>query len=181
MTPEGASGALPSHWLVNGHLRPEAEVNLSPWDRGFRFGDGLYETIRVHRGRIFRLREHLARMAGGLDILGIDLDPASAFPDEELARLIAASSLARGEGRLRLFVTRGVDRGTAQPVAEPRATTLAAVEALAPGAPLSDPRQLRLVTVTALAPRPAAWASLKRAGSRRRRRRMSSWSRMVFF
>ncbi len=148
-------------WLWDGRLVPEAEVRLSPWDRGFRYGDGLYETLRVHRGRPFRLGEHLARMREGLALLELDLDPGAAFPRPDLLELIAASGLGAGEGRLRLFVTRGPDRGPALPPARVSPTRLAMVEPLAPGAPASDPRPLRLAAVTAMAPRPAAWASLK--------------------
>jgi branched-chain amino acid aminotransferase len=155
------SATEPRFWLWNGRLAPEAEVRLSPWDRGFRYGDGLYETLRVHRGRPFRLGEHLARMREGLGLLGLDLDPGAAFPRPDLLELIAASGLGAGEGRLRLFVTRGPDCGAALPPARVFPTCLAMAEPLAPGAPASDPRPLHLATVVPAAPRPAAWASLK--------------------
>lgn len=148
-------------WLWNGRLAPESEVALSPWDRGFRFGDGLYETLRVHRGRPFRLDAHLARMERGLRLLALDLDPHAAFPAADLGRLIAASGLQDREGRLRLFVTRGVDRGGAPPPLPTSPTLLASVEPLPPGAEPSDPEPLRLACVTPAVARPAAWAWLK--------------------
>ena len=162
MSPPGLPIAdQPRFWLWNGRLVPEATVALSPWDRGFRYGDGLYDTLRVHRGRPFRLAEHLARMAHGLRLLDLDLDPRVAFPVVDLERLIAAAGIAGGEGRLRLFVTRGADRGSALPPPVATPTRLAAIEALLPGAEPSDPRPLKLATVTPVAPRPAAWADLK--------------------
>lgn len=148
-------------WFWNGRLVPEPAVAVSPRDRGLRYGDGLYETLRVHRGSIIRLPEHLARMAQGLALLELDLDPHAAFAAAALAELVARNGLAGGEGRLRLLVTRGADQGSARPAAGALPTRLAHVEPLPPGAPPSDPRPLRLTTVAAAAPRPSAWAGLK--------------------
>lgn len=155
------SSAAPPIWLWNGQLVPEPAVRLSPRDRGLRFGDGLYETLRVHHGRVVRRREHLARMAEGLALLELDLDPEIVFEATILAELVARNGLAAGEGRLRLLVTRGPDPGSARPPARPLPTWLAQVEPLPPGAPPSDPRPLHLRTVALATPRPAAWASLK--------------------
>ena len=44
---------------LNGELLPLAEARISPLDRGFLFADGVYEVVPVHRGRPFRLRDHL--------------------------------------------------------------------------------------------------------------------------
>ena len=161
--PGGAASTLPAPpiWFWNGRLVPEPDVALSPRDRGFRYGDGLYETLRVHRGRPIRLAEHLARMAQGLALLELDLDPRAAFPPPALAALVAANGPAASDGRLRLVVTRGSDQGTARPPVAAAPTRLASVEPLPPGAPASDPRPIRLATVVAAAPRPAAWAGLK--------------------
>lgn len=149
------------HWLLNGRLRTGEEAAISPWDRGFRFGDGLYETLRLHRGVLIRCEEHLARMREGLAILELDLDPGAAFPVSDLDRLIGAMGLAAGEGRVRLVVTRGVDRGSALPQARPVPTCLALIEPLPAGTAASDPRPRALATVEAAQPRPAAWAGLK--------------------
>jgi len=149
------------HWLLNGRLLAGDATAISPWDRGFRFGDGLYETLRLHRGVLIRFAEHLERMREGLAILELALDPRVAFPIADLERLIAASGLATGEGRVRLVVTRGVDRGTALPPAHPIPTCLAMIEALPAGAPASVPHPRRLATVEAAQPRAAAWAGLK--------------------
>ena len=148
-------------WLVNGVLVPGPAASLSPWDRGFRFGDGVYETLRVHRGAVIRRAEHLHRMAEGLAILALDVDPDRAFPAADLDRLVAAAGLPTGEGRMRLYVTRGVDHGTARPPSAPLPTRLATVEPLPEGAPPSDPRPLTLAVVEAAFPRPAAWSGLK--------------------
>ena len=56
----------------NGEYVDKASVSLSPDDRGFLFGDGIYEVVRAYGGRFFRRDEHLARMAAGLEALEID-------------------------------------------------------------------------------------------------------------
>jgi len=50
----------------------ESEVHLSPFNRGFNFGDGVFETIRVYSGMVFRLEEHIQRLFKGLEVLGIE-------------------------------------------------------------------------------------------------------------
>jgi len=52
---------LPLVWL-NGRLLPLAEAHISPLDRGFLFGDGVYEVLPVYGGRAYRLDAHLERL-----------------------------------------------------------------------------------------------------------------------
>jgi branched-chain amino acid aminotransferase len=63
--------AIAGHVWVNGRVAPGEGVHLSVYDRGFQFGDGVYETIRAVGGRTMELAEHVARLrhsAEGLDI-----------------------------------------------------------------------------------------------------------------
>ncbi len=52
---------------LNGEFLPLAEARVSPMDRGFLFGDGVYEVIPVYSRRPFRLDEHLGRLQNSLD------------------------------------------------------------------------------------------------------------------
>jgi D-alanine transaminase len=52
---------------LNGEFLPLAEARISPMDRGFLFGDGVYEVIPVYSRRPFRLDEHLGRLQNSLD------------------------------------------------------------------------------------------------------------------
>lgn len=61
---------FPTCWM-NGAYLPLAEARISPLDRGFLFADGAYEVVPVHRGRPFRLREHLERFDRSLAALRI--------------------------------------------------------------------------------------------------------------
>jgi len=91
---------------LNGLFMPLAEARIPVLDRGFIFGDGVYEVIPVYSHRAFRLTEHLQRLQHSLD--GIRLqNPYSAT---EWARLISELiALNAGEDQyLYLHITRGV-------------------------------------------------------------------------
>ncbi|HUJ09614.1 MAG TPA: aminotransferase class IV [Verrucomicrobiae bacterium] len=65
---------------VNGRFRPEAQASVSIFDRGFLYGDGVFETMRTYGGRLFRAVEHMDRLFEGLQALGIE----SVLSPEEL-------------------------------------------------------------------------------------------------
>lgn len=90
----------------NGSYLPKAEVAISPDDRGFLFADGIYEVIRSYDGRLFRLPEHLARLAAGLNGLAIGgVDPEQI--GKIAARLIKENQLEQGDATVYAQVTRG--------------------------------------------------------------------------
>jgi D-alanine transaminase len=92
---------------LNGRYLPLAEAGISPLDRGFLFGDGVYEIVPVYSRRPFRLDEHLQRLAATL--AGIHL--ADPLPGDGwrnvVTRLIAAAPWA--DQSIYLQVTRGAD------------------------------------------------------------------------
>jgi 4-amino-4-deoxychorismate lyase len=94
-------------WLVNG--RPGNSVSAD--DRGLAYGDGLFETIAIRRGKARFLPAHLQRLAEGCRRLAIPL-PESVLLEKDLARL--AGGLERGTAKI--IVTRGAGpRGYAPP------------------------------------------------------------------
>ena len=56
----------------NGDFAPEDNVAISPFNRGLLYGDGVFETLRAYSGRVFRLAQHLERLADGLPVLRIE-------------------------------------------------------------------------------------------------------------
>ncbi len=92
---------------LNGRLVPEAEAGISPLDRGFLFGDAIYEVVRYDRGRPYRLAEHVARMREGLDAIHIAATPDFFGPVGE--KLLEANGLSDADA----FVYAQVSRGTA--------------------------------------------------------------------
>lgn len=63
---------------LNGDLVPAEQARVSPFDRGFLFGDGVYEGLRAFGGHVFAMREHLERLSAGLEECRMDgFDPAT--------------------------------------------------------------------------------------------------------
>ena len=90
---------------LNGAYLPIEEAKISVLDRGFIFGDGVYEVIPAYSGRAFRLGEHLRRLQHSLD--GIRL--ANPHSEAEWVRIVE-TLISRNEGEdqyLYLHVTRG--------------------------------------------------------------------------
>jgi aminodeoxychorismate lyase len=91
---------------VNGRFVPESEATVSIFDRGFLYGDGVFETMRVYDGKIFRLLKHVVRLASGSNILGIELEESP-----ERLRAVCEEIVARNrvqDGMVRIYITRGL-------------------------------------------------------------------------
>lgn len=99
---------LPRVWL-DGEIVPLGEARISPLDRGFLFGDAVYEAMPVCGGRIVGEAEHLARLGRSLDATGIRNPHDEAAWQRLLARLIEANG--GGDMLLYLQVSRGADTG----------------------------------------------------------------------
>jgi len=94
---------------LNGEYLPLREARISPLDRGFLFGDAVYEVLPVYRGRMFRFREHFDRLARSLDAIRI---PAPHSHEQWLA-LLEALIQRNGGGDMYVYVqvTRGMEYG----------------------------------------------------------------------
>ena len=89
----------------NGELMPLDRIHVSPLDRGFLFGDGVYEVIPAYEGVPFRAREHFERLQRSMDEIGLD-------NQHDVAEWIALTRglLAHHPGNQSVYiqVTRGV-------------------------------------------------------------------------
>jgi D-alanine transaminase len=92
--------------LLNGQLLPLNQAKVSVLDRGFIFGDGVYEVIPVYGRRLFRFDEHMARLARSLDKLRI-VNPHSRDEWLRHARTLVAAVPADDQ-LVYIEVTRGV-------------------------------------------------------------------------
>ena len=95
---------------LNGRYLPSEEATISSLDRGFIFGDGVYEVWRVVRGRLFEAARHQDRLERGLRELRIGR-PNGASREGLTAigeRLLAENALAGGDATLYVEITRGV-------------------------------------------------------------------------
>lgn len=102
------ANALP-HCLLNGSLVATSEARISPLDRGFLFGDGVYEVVPAYDGNPFRLDAHFDRLQFGLDALEIANPYSRAHWAELVRELIVANG--RGDMGIYLEVTRGAGKG----------------------------------------------------------------------
>lgn len=91
---------------LNGQFLPIAEAKISVLDRGFIFGDGVYEVIPVYSRRAFRLDEHLRRLQHSLDSIKLPNPHSDAAWTLLLNELIARN--APDDQYLYLHITRGV-------------------------------------------------------------------------
>ena len=94
---------------VNGSFLPRAEARVSVEDRGFVFGDGVYEVLRAINGRFFATRFHNERLERSLDGVRISLalDDSPARFVEIGKQLLKENNLLEGEATLYMQVTRG--------------------------------------------------------------------------
>lgn len=100
-------------WL-NGHFMPAHDAAISPFDRGFLYGDGLFETMRAENGCVLYLREHLDRLFRSGRTLRIELDTSLDWP-KILQRLLQINALDRGIAVAKIVVTRGIEPGLGLP------------------------------------------------------------------
>ncbi|UAY50738.1 aminodeoxychorismate lyase [Ferruginibacter albus] len=89
----------------NGKIYKDGNSILSPDSRALRYGDGLFETIKVKNGEIIFADEHFARLWKGLSILQFSIPPnfTPHFLQEEIIALIKESNLLNARVRLSVF------------------------------------------------------------------------------
>ncbi len=133
---------------VNGRHLPRAEAVVSVFDSGFMLGDGVWEGIRVHRGKLAFLDRHLDRLYRGAKAIAMDIGVDREALTKRLYDLLGANGMGGDGVHIRLMVTRGV-RST--PYQDPRviispATIVIIPEWKAP-VPETATRMLNLFTV----------------------------------
>jgi len=132
---------------INGELFPRAEAKVSVFDSGFILGDGVWEGLRVHKGKIAFLAEHLDRLFEGAKALDMDIGITRSEMSDRLYNTLRANSMQEGV-HIRLMVTRGVK---ATPYQDPRVTISPATIVIIPefkrALPEASDRGIRLFTV----------------------------------
>jgi len=132
---------------VNGELKPRAEAVVSVFDSGFMLGDGVWEGLRVHKGKLGFLDRHLDRLFEGAKAIAMDIGLSREALTKRLYETLDANGMSDGV-HVRLMVTRGL-RST--PYQDPRvivsgATVVIAAEYKQPPEGLHE-RGLKLFTV----------------------------------
>ena len=132
---------------VNGEHLPREEARVSVFDSGFVLGDGIWEGLRVHRGRIAFLDAHLDRLYEGAKALDLDIGLDRPALTEALCETLRVNGMSE-DVHIRLMVSRGVK---ATPYQDPRVTIGPATIVIIPEYKVPDPavaaRGIRLFTV----------------------------------
>jgi D-alanine transaminase len=136
---------VPEIAFINNVFMPLAEARVSVEDRGFQFGDGVYELVRVYAGRPFRLIDHLGRLEQSARALGISLP----YTQDRWAAVVAEAVSRSGfpDAKVYIQVTRGVaprDHAVAGPMTPTVAMT---VRAMTPPAPVLYDQGADVITV----------------------------------
>jgi D-amino acid aminotransferase len=91
---------------LNGRYLDVAKATISPLDRGFLFGEGLFETWRTYKGRAYGLPDHLDRMSKSARLIGIPFDPSEPW-EERCNQLARRNGMLKEDGAVRMTITRG--------------------------------------------------------------------------
>src|SRR3954447_2725701 len=92
---------------VNGRLVHRDQAGVSPFDSAVQGGDAVWEGLRLYKGRIFRLNEHLQRLRDSAVALAFAQIPSPEQITEQIKRTLAANKMF-DEVHIRLTLTRGV-------------------------------------------------------------------------
>ncbi len=90
---------------LNGEYVPAEEARVSVFDRGFLYGDGIYESLRVYGGRVFKLEEHLVRLERSAQLIRMDLPLSREAFAEAIDTCLKVNDLS--DALVRIGVSRG--------------------------------------------------------------------------
>ena len=127
--------------FLDGSYMPIEQAKISPLDRGFLFGDGIYEVVPSYAGKMVGFAPHMLRMKSGLEAVGIKLDWSVDDWAELCQRLIAEN----GAGNLGIYlhVSRGADNKRHHAFPENVAPTVFAFTFEIAAAPVADKAKVK--------------------------------------
>jgi branched-chain amino acid aminotransferase len=90
---------------VNGKLVPKSQASVSVYDHGLLYGDGVFEGIRIYKGKIFKCKQHIDRLWASAEAIRLEIP----ITPEEMIRIQRECVEVNGivDGYIRLIVTRG--------------------------------------------------------------------------
>jgi len=120
---------------LNGRLVPRFEAKLSPFDHGFLYGYGLFETMRAYNGHIFRLDSHLTRLRRSAESIGLTHSILTTEKGKQSLKAACMSTLEVNklkDARLRLTVSAGEGNMTPDPGTCSNPTVLVTAQNIVP-------------------------------------------------
>jgi len=132
---------------INGDLLPRSEAKISVFDSGFLLGDGVWEGIRLHNGKLVFGKEHLERLSDGAKALDIELGMSLSEIESSVLDTTKANSMTSGV-HIRLILTRGLKKTPFQhPSANVGNSTFVIIPEFKIASDESKTKELRLFTV----------------------------------
>ena len=129
---------------VDGDLKPKAEAVVSVYDSGFMLGDGVWEGLRVHNGKLAFLAAHLDRLYEAAFAIDLDIGMERKDLTAALYDTLAANRMTQ-DAHVRLMVTRGRKR---KPFQDPRLSVFGStIVIIAEHSVPAEARGMRLMTV----------------------------------
>ena len=116
--------------FLNGKIISDIDANISSADRGFLYGDGIYETLRSYNGKPFKLADHLERMRHSARQLKISFDYTNADIGERINELLEKNHTQ--DAYIRITLSRGSGGGRLQMDDNIEPTTLIQVKPFSP-------------------------------------------------
>lgn len=143
---------MPTRVHIGGRVCAPEDAKISVFDRGFLYGDSVYETVGTVRGRLFALQEHLARLERSAELIGLRVLPRAQI-ESAVAETVAAAG--NPESRLRIVLTRGVGKLDLDPAESDDTQLVVIVTPLQPPSRLmyEDGVAVAVVSVTRNSPR----------------------------
>lgn len=128
---------------LNGRFVAASRARVSAFDRGFLYGDGLFETVRAYRGAVFAFDAHLARLRASAAWLGFDVP--SVNWRRAILVLLQRNRLLAGDASVRITVTRGAGRPGLVPPPQCRPTVFMMAATIDPNIAHAQQRGVRVV------------------------------------
>ena len=121
---------MTNYIFLNDNIIPDTDGSVSTEDRGFLYGDGIYETLRSYKGNPFKLSEHLDRMRNSASLLKISFEHTNVEICEWINELIEKNRCQ--DAYIRITLSRGAGGGRLQMDDNIDPTTMIQVKALTP-------------------------------------------------
>ena len=120
---------------VNGRITDSEHANISVFDHGFLYGEGVYETLRTYNGEPFLFDRHMTRLRESAGRILLDVPFSDAEFLQRSADTMRAAGLGRRNGRvdeayIRILLTRGIGELTYDPAATPEPSLVIIVKPL---------------------------------------------------
>ncbi|ADL13788.1 branched-chain-amino-acid transaminase [Acetohalobium arabaticum] len=132
---------------INGEISPVEEARISPLDRGYLYGDGIFETMRSYGDKIFKLDEHLDRLYDSAQAILLEIPYSKEELISEIKRTLGANELVGEDAYIRISFSRGEARIGIDPTVDIEPTLMIITKPLTPPSPELYEEGWKVITV----------------------------------